>query len=423
MGRRWRFADSTTPRTTGCGMTAQGHVRGLHRLRQHARRAPPDGAPADPRQPPLLGERDARRWFPLRPGPGPRAAIRRRSMPVRRSSRRSRRIRSSGRSSSSPNRGISGPDGYQQGAFPAAIRRMEWPLPRHRAPLLARRGRRERPRHPPERIERPLLARARRRNRASTSSRATTGSRCRTSSPTSGSTTWRTASAIVTAPTGTRAATGVSRARPPTRRCSSCARARCASMMATLAFSLGVPMLNQGDELARTQQGNNNPWCQDSALELAAVDSPRRHPGRMLAFTRRVLALRRRYAVFRAARVPAGPRVGRRRSRTGSTAPGRCMTEADWQDRTAACARGAAAERCRRPGNGGAPASATRLLLVLNGGASSAQQHLPAGRWRLMLDTARPGAEGDSVDRGGGGCGRFPACCSRRSATSRSRAP
>ena len=50
------------------------------------------------------------------------------------------------------------------------------------------------------------------------------------------------------------------------------------SMMATLVLSLGVPMLNQGDELGRTQQGNNNPWNQDSAPPAGCRGSPRPHP-------------------------------------------------------------------------------------------------------------------------------------------------
>ena len=38
-----------------------------------------------------------------------------------------------------------------------------------------------------------------------------------------------------------------------------------------------------------------------------------------------------------------------------------------------------------------------RLLLALNGGSLPVQQQLPEGRWRLVLDTNRPGVEGESV--------------------------
>jgi len=45
----------------------------------------------------------------------------------------------------------------------------------------------------------------------------------------------------------------------------------------------------------------------------------------------------------------------------------------------------------------GSSTGARRIALVLNGGEAVEHQQLPAGRWRLMLDTARPGTEGESV--------------------------
>ena len=45
-----------------------------------------------------------------------------------------------------------------------------------------------------------------------------------------------------------------------------CASARRATSLATLAFSQGVPMLSHGDELGRTQRGNNNAYCQDNEI-------------------------------------------------------------------------------------------------------------------------------------------------------------
>ncbi len=106
------------------------------------------------------------------------------------------------------------------------------------------------------------------------------------------------------------------------------------NMLATLLLSQGVPMLVAGDERGRTQRGNNNAWCQDN--EVSWIDwRARPRPASMLAsFTRRVLALRKRHAVFRRTRfldggadrvgaagrlvVPSG-RHGRWRSATGRT--------------------------------------------------------------------------------------------------------
>ncbi len=70
------------------------------------------------------------------------------------------------------------------------------------------------------------------------------------------------------------------------------------NMIATLLFSQGVPMLLAGDELGRTQKGNNNAYCQDNEIswvnwELSAEDR------QFLAFVRRAIALRKAHPVFR----------------------------------------------------------------------------------------------------------------------------
>jgi len=64
-----------------------------------------------------------------------------------------------------------------------------------------------------------------------------------------------------------------------------------------------------------------------------------------------------------------------------------------------------------------------RLLLVLNGGADSGKQLLPAGQWRLMLDTARPDAEEDSVTGAIHVAGFSLVLLEHGRATSRGRAP
>ncbi|HYD54325.1 MAG TPA: glycogen debranching protein GlgX, partial [Gemmatimonadaceae bacterium] len=70
------------------------------------------------------------------------------------------------------------------------------------------------------------------------------------------------------------------------------------NFMATLVFSQGVPMLAHGDELARTQRGNNNVYAQDSELSWMpwALDDRRRD---LLDFTRKVLAIREANPVLR----------------------------------------------------------------------------------------------------------------------------
>jgi len=68
------------------------------------------------------------------------------------------------------------------------------------------------------------------------------------------------------------------------------------NMLATLLLSQGVPMVLGGDEIGRTQGGNNNAYCQDNEIswfDWEAVDEP------LLEFAQRLIALRREHPVFR----------------------------------------------------------------------------------------------------------------------------
>ncbi|HUG24051.1 glycogen debranching protein GlgX [Piscinibacter sp.] len=70
------------------------------------------------------------------------------------------------------------------------------------------------------------------------------------------------------------------------------------NLLATLLLSQGVPMLVAGDELGRTQNGNNNPYCQDNEISwFDWIPSARRNA--LLSFTRRLIALRRTHPTFR----------------------------------------------------------------------------------------------------------------------------
>jgi isoamylase len=68
------------------------------------------------------------------------------------------------------------------------------------------------------------------------------------------------------------------------------------NLLATLFFSQGVPMLVAGDEMGRSQGGNNNAYCQDSALswlDWGSIDTG------LLAFVGKLIELRNRHALFR----------------------------------------------------------------------------------------------------------------------------
>jgi isoamylase len=104
------------------------------------------------------------------------------------------------------------------------------------------------------------------------------------------------------------------------------------NFLTTLLLSQGVPMICHGDELGRTQNGNNNGYCQDNELtwiDWADADAS------LLEFTRAVSALRANHPVFRRRRFFNGKPVGRRGQGglpdiTWFTPDGAEMTDEDW---------------------------------------------------------------------------------------------
>ncbi|MDX1813128.1 MAG: alpha-amylase family glycosyl hydrolase, partial [Gammaproteobacteria bacterium] len=70
------------------------------------------------------------------------------------------------------------------------------------------------------------------------------------------------------------------------------------NFLATLLFSQGVPMISMGDEMGRTQQGNNNAYCQDSEISWLNWKLDKEDQ-QLLNFTRRIIAIRKHHPVFR----------------------------------------------------------------------------------------------------------------------------
>jgi glycogen operon protein len=107
------------------------------------------------------------------------------------------------------------------------------------------------------------------------------------------------------------------------------------NFLTTLLLSQGVPMIAHGDELGRTQQGNNNVYCQDDELSWVnwELDEPRTT---LLDFARRVVHLRRDHPVLRRRRFFAGaPERGGEsdlRDIAWLTPQGQHMSDAQWQE-------------------------------------------------------------------------------------------
>ena len=165
------------------------------------------------------------------------------------------------------------------------------------------------------------------------------------------------------------------------------------NLLTTLLLAQGVPMLLHGDELGRTQRGNNNAYCQDN--ELSWLDWGRAD-AELLAFTRGLIALRRAHPVFRRRRFFHGQSVrGTDLTDIGWFKPsGEPMAEQDWTEAFFAKSLGVFL-------NGqGIPSRDRRgqrivdhsFYLLINAHWEPLEARLPPelaqGTWRRVLDTA-----------------------------------
>jgi glycogen operon protein len=171
------------------------------------------------------------------------------------------------------------------------------------------------------------------------------------------------------------------------------------NFLATLFLSQGVPMLLGGDEIARTQHGNNNAYCQDN--EISWIDwRLDERAKRQLAFTKRLIELRSRHPVFHRADFLSGE------SRLGSGQPdvwwfrpdGRKMTQRNWRDNDA-LTLGVFLNGAEIPTQSaeGAPVIDDTFLILFNAWQDPIVFTLPAvsfgRRWAQELSTAEPELE------------------------------
>ncbi|WP_217915230.1 glycogen debranching protein GlgX [Miltoncostaea marina] len=171
------------------------------------------------------------------------------------------------------------------------------------------------------------------------------------------------------------------------------------NLLATLLLSQGVPMIVGGDEMGRTQGGNNNAYCQDNEISWFDwdLDEPRLE---LLEFTRRLIRLRRKHPVFHRRDFFGGhDGVG------DSGLPdirwfrgdGREMSGRDWRDpELRALGVFLNGEEIPTPGPMGEPLVDDSFVLLFNAGHEPAAFRLPArrygNRWRQVLSTAEPAA-------------------------------
>jgi len=167
------------------------------------------------------------------------------------------------------------------------------------------------------------------------------------------------------------------------------------NILTTLAFSQGVPMLSHGDELGRTQLGNNNAYCHDGPLTWVDwdLDNDRRE---LLEFTRGVFALRRANPVLRRGSFFSGEMGrGALKDVTWLTPDGKEMKQADWDDpERLALGMLVSGEADDHVDEHGRPIAGDTVLLFQNAGSRPLLLTLPTlprvGRWEVLLTTGRP---------------------------------
>jgi isoamylase len=172
------------------------------------------------------------------------------------------------------------------------------------------------------------------------------------------------------------------KAPPPTPRCAVRRRRSNATSWPPCSSSQGVPMLLGGDEFGRTQQGNNNAYCQDN--ELAWVDWRQARQERdLLEFTRRLIALRAAHPVLRRHRFLSG------RAAAAGLPPDVTWTGPHGHAPDWANGRALACRLAGDPAASGLPEADDDLLLIFNGDPHAHRFVLPpaAPGWTLELHT------------------------------------
>jgi glycogen operon protein len=158
------------------------------------------------------------------------------------------------------------------------------------------------------------------------------------------------------------------------------------NLLSTLLLSVGVPMISGGDELCRSQHGNNNAYCQDNAISWTDwTTTPERIE--FLEFTRRLIRLWKDHPVLR-----------RRKFFQGRRIRGADVIDIAWLDPAGPDVRAMGVrlngDAIQEVNERGERIVGDTLLLFLNGAAETMPFVLPATaaieRWDMLLDTADP---------------------------------
>jgi len=166
------------------------------------------------------------------------------------------------------------------------------------------------------------------------------------------------------------------------------------NFLTLLFLSQGVPMLCGGDEIGRTQEGNNNAYCQDNDISWFdwKLDHTQRH---LLEFTQRLIAFRKRHPVLRRRRFFQGRRIRGSQVKDISwlKQDGKEMTDDDWNaGYSKSLALRLAGDAMAETDEKGRAIVDDTLLILINAHHAPLAFTLPAHRrevrWQPILDTS-----------------------------------
>jgi isoamylase len=175
------------------------------------------------------------------------------------------------------------------------------------------------------------------------------------------------------------------------------------NMLATLLLSQGTPMMVAGDEFARTQQGNNNAYCQDNDISWVDWTLPEKNKAQV-EFVRKLTSLRHLYPILRRNLFLTGEyneELGVK-DVTWINANGREMEDTNWGDSEMRCFGMLMDGRAQASGLHQRGHEAT-LLMVINGHFDLVKFTMPeypgGDTWKLVIDTNLEGTGADSIEK------------------------
>ena len=159
-----------------------------------------------------------------------------------------------------------------------------------------------------------------------------------------------------------------------------CRRRLQRALLATLFVAQGVPMLQGGDEMGRTQAGNNNAYCQDN--ELTWLDWTNADQS-LIEFTAGLIGLRQRFAQLHRANWLSGAVNASAQPDVQWWHPeGHTMRDSDWDTMPGNCLG-----MWLAPADGSAAIQKPALLVLFNRGSEAAEFQLPQGTWDQVCDS------------------------------------